>query len=161
MLSSEIEINPGPQLEKLIEYSSYLKNRGSSHSPMFFLINCQSLKNRFEEFTNFLQTAPIKTFVAVTKTWLDTDCNIENNFLTAWQFFFRKCRSDKTWVSKGGGVGIFIPKEFTASFKSSIETNDESFLIHLGWNNWPSDKKFLLTILIAQTNVLGSIVLIC
>ena len=80
MLSGDIELNTGPHLENLIEYSSYLKNRGTSHSPLLFLINCQSLKNKFEEFAKFLQTAPFKTFVAVTETWLDTDCNIENNF---------------------------------------------------------------------------------
>ena len=80
MLSGDIGLNPGPHLENLNEYSSYLKNRGSSHSPLFYLITCQSLRNKFEEFANFLQTAPIHTFVAVTETWLETDCNIENNF---------------------------------------------------------------------------------
>ena len=111
MLSGDIELNPGPQLENLIEYSCYLKNRGSSHSPLFFLFNCQSPKNMFEEFSNFLETAPINTFVAVTETWLDTDCDIENNFLRASHTFFGKCRSDKTKASKGGGVGIFVPKK--------------------------------------------------
>ena len=127
MLSSDIELNPRPHLENLIEYSSYLKNRGSSHSPLFFLINCQSLKNKFEEFSNFLQTAPINTFVAVIETWLDTDCHIENNFLTSSHTFFGKCRSDKTGASKGGGVGISVPKKFSASINSSIETVDDSF----------------------------------
>ena len=65
---------------------------------------------KFEEFANFLQTAPINTFVAVTETWLDTDCNIENNFLTASHTFFGKCRSYKTGASKGGGVGNFVTK---------------------------------------------------
>ena len=105
----------------------YLKNRGTSHSPLFFLFNCQSLKNKFEEFANFLQTAPINTFVAVTETWLDTDSNIENNFLTASHTFFGKCRSDKTGASKGGGVGIFVPKKITVDIKSSLETVEESF----------------------------------
>ena len=73
MLSGDIELNPEPQLENLVEYSSYLINRGSSRLPLVFLINCQSLKNKFEEFSIFLQTAPINTFVAVTETWLDTD----------------------------------------------------------------------------------------
>ena len=41
--------------------------------------------------------------------------------------FFEKCSSDKTVASKGGGVGIFVPKKFPASIKSSIETIDESF----------------------------------
>ena len=127
LLSGDIELNPGPHLENLIEYSSYLKNRGTSHSPLFFLINCQSLKNKFEEFANFLQTVPINTFVAVTETWLDTDCNIENNFLTASHTFLGKCRSDKTGASKGGGVGIFVPKKFKADIKRSLETVDESF----------------------------------
>ena len=127
MLSGDIELNPGLHLENLIEYSSYLKNRGTSLSPLFFLINFQSLKNKFEEFSNFLQTAPINTFVAVTETWLDTDCNIKNNFLTASHTFFGKCRSDKTGASKGGGVGIFVPKKYTADIKLSIEIVDESF----------------------------------
>ena len=68
MLSVDIELKPGPQLENLVGYSSYLKNRGSSQSPVSFLINCQSLINNFEEFLMFLQTAPINTFVAVTET---------------------------------------------------------------------------------------------
>ena len=127
MLSGDIELNPGHHLENLIEYSSYLKNRGTSHLPLFFLINCQSLKNKFEEFANCLQTAPINTFVAVTETWLDTDCTIENNFLTASHAFFGKCRSDEIGASKGGGVGIFVPKKFAADIKSSLETVDESF----------------------------------
>ena len=127
MLSGDIELNPGPHLENWIEYSSYLKNRGTSHLPLFFSINCQSLNNKFEEFANFLQTASNNTFVAVIETWLDTDCNIENNFLTASHTFFGKCRSDKTGASKGGGVGIFVPKKFTAYLKTSLETVDESF----------------------------------
>ena len=127
MLSGDIELNPGPHLENLIEYSSYLKNRGTSHSLLFFLINCQSLKNKFEEFVNFLQTAPINTFIAVNETWSDTDCNFENNLLTASHTFFGKSRSDKTGASKGGGVGIFVPKKFTADIKSSLETVDKSF----------------------------------
>ena len=87
--------------------------------------------NKFEVFGNFLQTTPIKTFVAVTETWLDTDCNIENNFLTASHTFFVKCRSVKTGASKVGGVGIFVPKRFTASIKSSIKV-DESLLNPFG-----------------------------
>ena len=102
MLSGDIELNPGPHLENLIEYSSYIKNRGTSHWPLFFLINFQSLKNKFDEFANFLQTASINTIVA--ETWLDTDCNIEK--------------------------------------------------LHSDWKN------YLLTFLIAQTNVLVSIFLI-
>ena len=102
MLSNDIELNSGPQLKNLIEYSSYLKNMGSSHSPLFYLINCQILKNKFDEFSNFLQIAPINTFVAVTETWLDTDFNIENIFLTASHIFFGKSRSDKILASKGG-----------------------------------------------------------
>ena len=35
MLSRDIELNPGPHLENLIEYSSYLKHTGTSHSPFF------------------------------------------------------------------------------------------------------------------------------
>ena len=127
MLSGDIELNPGPHLENLIEYSKNLKNRGTSHSPLFLLIYCQSLKNKFEEFANFSQTAPINTFVAVTETWLDTYGNIENNFLTATHTFFGKCRAEETGDSKGGGLGIFVPKKFTADIKPSRETVDESF----------------------------------
>ena len=84
------------------------------------------MKNNFEEFANFLQTTPINTFVAVTESWLDTDCNIENNFLTASHTLFGKCRSVKTGASKGGGVGTFASKKITADIKSSLETVDES-----------------------------------
>ena len=39
----------------------------------------------------------------------------------------------KTGASKDGGIGIFVPKKFTADIKSSLETVDESFfLIPLG-----------------------------
>ena len=157
MLSGDIELNPGPQLENLIEYSSYLKKRGSSHSPLFFLINCQSLKNKIDEFSNFLQTAPINTFVAVTESWLDIDCNIEDKFLTASHTFFGKCRSEKTGASKGGGVGIFVPKKFTASIKSSIKTVDKSFFDTIWVEITDSlTENYLLTFLIAQTNVLSN-----
>ena len=121
MLSGDIELNPGPHLENLIEYSSYLKNRGTSHSPLFYLKNCQSLMNKFEEFANFLQTAPINTFVAVTETWLDTDCNIENIFLTASHTFFEKCRSEKTGASKGGGVFIFSLKNLPPILNQALK----------------------------------------
>ena len=83
MLSGDFELIPGPQLENLIEYSSNFENRASSYSPLFYLINCQSLKNNFEVISKFLRSVPINTFIAVTETWLDTHCNIENNFLTA------------------------------------------------------------------------------
>ena len=69
MLSCEIELNQGLHWK--------------DQSPLFFLINCQSLKNKFEEISSFLQAAPIETFFAVTETWFDTDCNIEDNFITA------------------------------------------------------------------------------
>ena len=128
MLSGDIDLNPGSHLGNLIEYSSYLKNRGSSQSPLFFLINCQSLNYKFKEFSKFLQTPPINTFVAVTETWLDTDCNVEKNFLTASHTFLGKSRSDKTGASKGKGVDIFDPKNITADIKSRIETVDEIFL---------------------------------
>ena len=92
-----------------------------------FTYKLSKLEEKFEEFANFLQTAPIKTFVAVTETWLDTDCSIEKNFLTASHTLFGKCRSDKTGASKSGGVGIFVPKKFTADIKSSRETVDDFF----------------------------------
>ena len=95
--------------------------------PLFFLINCQSLKNKLEEFANFLETAPINTFVAVAETLLYTDCNIENNFFIASHTFFGKCRSEKTRASKGGGVGIFVSRKLTTDIESSLETVDESF----------------------------------
>ena len=132
MLSGDIKLNPGPHLENLIEYSCYLKNRGKSHSPLFFLISCQSLKNKFEEFANFLQIAPTNTFVAVTESWLDTNFNIENNFLTALHTFFGNCRSDKTGASKDGGVGIFVPKNFTVDIKSSLKRLTRVFLNPFG-----------------------------
>ena len=123
MLSGDIELNPGPHLENLIEYSSYLKNKGSTHSRLFYLIYCQSLKNKFEEFSNFLQTAPINTFVALNETWLDTYCNTENNFLTASHNFFGKCRSDITGASKGKGTRqplIFLEKFLISEPKTII-----------------------------------------
>ena len=161
MLSGDIELNPGPHLENLIEHSSYFKHTGTSHSVLFFLINCQSLKKKCEEFANFLQTAPINTFVAVTETWLDTDCNIENNFLTPSHTFLGKCRSDKTGASKGGGLGIFVPKKITADIKSSLETVDEIFFDSIWVEiNDPLTENYLLKFLIAQTNVLVSVFLI-
>ena len=42
MLSRDIELNPGTLLENLIVYSSYLKNRGSGHLPLFFIIIFQA-----------------------------------------------------------------------------------------------------------------------
>ena len=132
MLSRDIELNPGPHLEYLIEYSSYLKIRRPSHSTLFFLINCQSLKNKFEEFANFLQTAPINRFVAVTETWLDTDCNIEINFLTALHTFFGKCRSDKTVASKGGGVGILSRKNLPPILNQALKQLMRVFLNRFG-----------------------------
>ena len=132
MLSGDIELNPGPHLENLIEYSQYLKNRGTSHLPLFFLIKSQSLKNKFEEFGNFLQTAPINTFVAVTETWLDTDCNIENNFLTSSHTFFGKCRSDETGASKGGGVGILSRKNLPPILNQELERLMRVFLNPIG-----------------------------
>ena len=38
MLSGDIELNPGPHLENLIEYSSYLKNRGTTTRLYFSLL---------------------------------------------------------------------------------------------------------------------------
>ena len=136
MLSGDIDLNPGHQLENLIEYSSYLKNRGSNHSPIFSLLKFRYWKTILKSFQNFLQKTPIITFVAVTETWLDTNCKL----LTASHIFFGKCRSDKTEASKSGGVGIFAPKIFSASINSSNEMVWwELFWIHLGWNNWPTD----------------------
>ena len=85
----------------------------------------------FEEFLNFLQTAPINTFVAVTENWSDTDCKTSDKFLTATPTLFGKCRSDKKEASKGGEVGTFVPTEFKTSFESRIETVDENFFEYI------------------------------
>ena len=57
----------------------------------YFFIKCQSLKKKFEELSNLLQTAAINTIVAVTETLSNKDFYIENNFSTAMHTFFGKC----------------------------------------------------------------------
>ena len=71
MLSGDIKLNPGPQLENLIEYSSYLKNSGSSHLPLFFLINSQNLKNKFEEFLNIFPTVTNQALKRLMRVFLN------------------------------------------------------------------------------------------
>ena len=118
------------------------------------------MKKKFEEFANFLQTAPINTFVAVTETGWTLILILKITFLGS-HTSFGKCRSDKKGASKGGGVCIFVPKKFTADIKSSLETVDESFFESI-WVEItdPLTENYLLTFPIAHTNVLVSIFLI-
>ena len=73
-----------------------------SNSISVMNINCQSLRNKFDEFELFLLSIPF-TFdiICVTETWFFDD---ELQFFKLANYNFTGCQRD----SRGGGVGAFV-----------------------------------------------------
>ena len=125
-ICGDIEKNPGPELKKVIyfEEMDLEKNR---NEVKFLYMNCRSINNKHDEMSDFLQKLDSLTFLVVTETWIKEDTEIPTNFLTNTHDFLHQPRSKMTQLNRGGGVGIWIPKQFAYKIRKDISTINRNF----------------------------------
>ena len=90
-------------------------------------MNCRSINNKHDEMSDFLQKLDSLTFLVVTETWIKEDTEIPTNFLTNTHDFLHQPRSKMTQLNRGGGVGIWIPKQFAYKIRKDISTINRNF----------------------------------
>ena len=93
----------------------------------FLYMNCRSIINKHDEMSDFLQKLDSLTFLVVTETWIKEDTEIPTNFLTNTHDFLHQPRSKMTQLNRGGGVGIWIPKQFDYKIRKDISTINRNF----------------------------------
>ena len=90
-------------------------------------MNCRSINNKHDEMSDFLQKLDSLTFLVVTETWIKEDTEIPTNFLANTHDFLQQPRSKMTQLNRGGGVGIWIPKQFAYKIRKDISTINRNF----------------------------------
>ena len=127
--SGDIETNPGPaQIEKLKTIDQYCKEKNRTDDDLkFWYMNCRSLNNKYEKLSNFLTTLDESSLLAVTETWIKEKNTIPDSFLCSIHQFIHQPRSSSTEFERGGGVGIWIPKQFSIKIRINLNTINRSF----------------------------------
>jgi len=91
------------------EFNNFFKP-ADKHSANVIQINCRSITKNFTALKTFLSTLPISpTVIAVSKTWLNISTEDTVNLLG--YNYYSISRSGK----RGGGVGIYLHKNFNCS----------------------------------------------
>ena len=89
-------------------------------------MNCRSLNNKYEKLSNFLTTIDELSFLAVTETSIKENNTIPDSLLSSSHQFIHQPRSS-TELERGGGVGIWIPKQFSIKIRNDLNTINRSF----------------------------------
>ena len=89
-------------------------------------MNCRSLNNKYKKLSNFLTTLDQLSFLAVTETWIKENNTIPDSFLCSSHQFIHQPRSSLTESERGGGVYIWIPKQFSTKI-NDLNTINRSF----------------------------------
>ena len=121
--------NPGPaQIEKLQTIDQYYKEKNRTDDGLkFWYMNCRSLNNKYEKLSNFLTTLVELSSLAVTEPWIKENNTIPESFLCSSHQFIHQPRSSSTELERGGGVGIWIPKQFSIKIRRDLNTINQSF----------------------------------
>ena len=90
-------------------------------------MNCRSLKNKHKKLSNFLTTHNELSFLAVTETWIKENNTIPDSFLCSSHQFIHQPRSSSTELERGGGVGIWVPEQFSIKIRNDLNTINRSF----------------------------------
>ena len=134
LLCGDIEKNPGAfDASKLSTLEDAIF--GAQNDIKFLLFNARSIQNKYQDISNFLQQLESETIVIVTETWMSEEQSLNIN-LSAEHNFSHKYRSHQTGAAKGGGVGIWIPKNINFKRRREFELADpkcfETFWLELG-----------------------------
>ena len=119
---------------------------GSQKGIKFLLFNARSIQNKYQDISNLLQQLDSETIVIVTETWMSEEQSLNIN-LSAEHNFLRENRSHQTRAAKGGGVGIWIPKNIIFEGRKDFELADPKFFetLWLELGN-PLTEKYLINI---------------
>ena len=82
---------------------------GAQNGIKFLLFNARSIQNKYQDISNLLRRLDSETIVIVTETWMSEEQSLCIN-LSAEHNFLHKNWSHQIGAAKGGGVGIWIPK---------------------------------------------------
>ena len=108
---------------------------GAQNGIKFLLFNARSLQNKYQDISNLLQQLDSETINILTETWKSEEQSLNTN-LSAEHNFLHKNRSHQTGAAKGGGVGIWIPKNINLKCRREFELPDpkffETFRLELG-----------------------------
>ena len=120
----------------------------------FLLFNARSIQNKYQDISNLLQQLDSETIVIVTETWMSEEQSLNIN-LSAEHIFLHKNRS-QTGAAKGGGVGIWIPKNIIFKRRRQFELADPKFFetLWLALGN-PLTEKCLINISFCLHQSLG------
>ena len=147
--SGDIEANPGPaQIEKLKTIDQYYKEKNRTDNDLkFWYMNCRSLNNKYEKLSKFLS----KSFLAVTETWIKENITIPDSFLCTSHQCIHQPRSSLTELERGGGVGIWTPKQFSIKIRNDLSTINWSFFFESLWIEViePLKEKLLINVVYA------------
>ena len=154
LLCGDIEKNPGPfDSSKLSTLDDAIF--GAQNGIKFLLFNARSIQNKYQDKSNLLQQLDSETFVIVTETWMSEEQSLNIN-LSAEHNFLHKNWSHKTGAAKGGGVGIWIPKNINFKRRREFELADPKFFetLWLELGN-PLTEKCLINIKVLSTSKPG------
>ena len=126
--------NPGPaQIEKMQTIDQYNKEKNRTDDDLkFWYMNCRSLNNKYEKLSNFLTTLDELSSLVVTETCIKENNTIPDSFLCSSHHSIHQPRSSSTELERGGGVGIWRPKQFSIKIRSDLNTTNQSFFESLG-----------------------------
>ena len=99
---------------------------GAQNGIKFLLFNARSIQKRDQDISNLPQQLYSETIVIVTETWMSEDQSLKIN-LCAEHNFLHKNRSHQRGAAKGGGVGIWIPKNINFKRRREFELADPNF----------------------------------
>ena len=147
-LSGNVEKNPGP----VINYKDlYNKASGYQNNLKFFHCNAQSIAGQYSLVKNLINDLGNNTVFGFSETWLSSkhpssfwkiNCNLFESY--------RKDRCKNNVKSKGGGVMLFVPKQFPSKVRQDLVTHShevfESLWVEFIVPNGNKSETFLINV---------------
>ena len=95
----------------------------------------------------FLKNLEETSFLVVTETWINEKSDIPDFCWCKSYHFVHQPRSSLTNVQRGGGVGIWAPKQFSVKMRNDLNTISSRFFESM-WieNGNPSTQKLLINV---------------
>ena len=127
-LCGDVESNPGPNLLSLQTFEGYEKHKANaSLHPCFVYTNIRSVNNKHEEISDFLQQQNKQTCFIVTETWINDNQKIPVKFESNNHHFVHQSISKLTQLTRGGGVGIWVPNTLNNKIRNDLNSINRSF----------------------------------
>ena len=124
--------------------------------PCFVYTNIRSVNNQHEEISDFLQQQNRQTCFIVTETWINDNQKIPLNLLSNNHHFVHQSRSKLTQLTRGGGVGIWVPNTFKHKIRNDLNSINRSFFESLWLEiQAPFKEKLLVNVSYCSNKNLG------